>query len=795
MNRLYSKSFLSAFLVLATFVFFMGSVQAQDFCVSTSTELQSALNQAAANGEHDTIMVVKGTYYENFVYDSLEGYDLAIKGGYESNGLNGNGPDPALTVLDGGGSSNVLYLNIDSEAGDILVRGITMQNGYTPSTGGAGLYAATKGDVTLENNIVQDNLSQNSTPPGGYGGGVYAEGNSVYLARNVIQRNDNRSAGLFGAGGGAYLVAEGYNDHTAKGYAQGPYYGDGVSEIELWDNIIINNVAYANGGGIFAIAQNRIDAQRNTIRLNVALFSPKGGGAFFSAGMMPYEGYGEAILVNNVISDNRAEGPLETIGGGVYVEAADVTLTHNTVANNEAVIGEEEVVILGLAPAAKGGGAYIYAWGAYTIDVYNNIFWQNDAVDECGGVADDVFIDDSGGTVLVNVFNNNLSYTGYFGPGPLDVSNQNNDLTANNPDFVDEVLQDYHLLHTSPCIFAALVTAPQEPVDDRDQLPRPMPVGTAPDIGAYELQACDPTVADFSATPTQGYNDLTVYFTDLSTGDKITAWDWDFGDGSTHGTVQNPSHTYTTLGKHTVTLTVTACDGTGTDTEKKVDYIDVLDCSVTASFTIDPESGEGPAPLTIQFTDTSTGDVYEWAWIFGDGSSSTEQSPEHTYHNYPGTYTAELRVLGCNDWQGPYTTTINVGYPEGWEPAYDTLFRHPSDLTLLRQYRDEFLSKTTKGKLYTKLLYNCSEKALQVLLRNPELLMEAKHLIEANKDAVSEVLNGNEGVIYNTDEIVSFLKAYAKKSPPDLKLLAITVEKEMLRQQRQGEKFLGFRLK
>jgi hypothetical protein len=39
------------------------------------------------------------------------------------------------------------------------------------------------------------------------------------------------------------------------------------------------------------------------------------------------------------------------------------------------------------------------------------------------------------------------------------------------------------------------------------------------------------------------------------------------------------------------------------------------------------------------------------------------------------------------------------------------------------------------------------------------------------------------------------LKAYARKSPPGLKLLAIAVEKEMLRQQRQGEKFLGFRLK
>ena len=130
-----------------------------------------------------------------------------------------------------------------------------------------------------------------------------------------------------------------------------------------------------------------------------------------------------------------------------------------------------------------------------------------------------------------------------------------------------------------------------------------------------------------------------------------------------------------------------------------------------------------------------------------------------------------------------------------WGRAYNTLFDSPSDLELLRQYRDEFLIKTTKGKLYTKLLYNRSEKALQVLLANPELMMEAKHLIEANKDAVSDVLNGNEGVIYNTDEIVSFLKAYARKSPPGLKILANMIRSNMLTNQRQGKPFLGFGLK
>ena len=82
-----------------------------------------------------------------------------------------------------------------------------------------------------------------------------------------------------------------------------------------------------------------------------------------------------------------------------------------------------------------------------------------------------------------------------------------------------------------------------------------------------------------------------------------------------------------------------------------------------------------------------------------------------------------------------------------------------------------------------------------MLLANPKLMMEAKHLIEANKGAVSGVLNGYAGVIYNTDEIVSFLKAYARKSPPGLKLLANVVKRGVLIKQMQDKPFLGFTLK
>lgn len=60
-----------------------------------------------------------------------------------------------------------------------------------------------------------------------------------------------------------------------------------------------------------------------------------------------------------------------------------------------------------------------------------------------------------------------------------------------------------------------------------------------------------------------------------------------------------------------------------------------------AAFTASPTSGL--APLTVQFTDTSTGDPTSWLWDFGDGSTSTEQHPTHTYTD-PGTWTATLTV-------------------------------------------------------------------------------------------------------------------------------------------------------
>ena len=89
----------------------------------------------------------------------------------------------------------------------------------------------------------------------------------------------------------------------------------------------------------------------------------------------------------------------------------------------------------------------------------------------------------------------------------------------------------------------------------------------------------EPT-ANFSGSPISGCAPLTVVFTDLSTGPP-TSWSWDVdGSGNEDYNTQNPSHTYTSVGIYTVSLTVSnAC---GSDSDTKENYITV-DAKPTAT--------------------------------------------------------------------------------------------------------------------------------------------------------------------------------------------------------------------
>ncbi|MBU1488104.1 PKD domain-containing protein, partial [bacterium] len=163
--------------------------------------------------------------------------------------------------------------------------------------------------------------------------------------------------------------------------------------------------------------------------------------------------------------------------------------------------------------------------------------------------------------------------------------------------------------------------------------------------------------ADFSATATVGCAPLTVDFSDSSTGD-VLSYLWSFGDGDT-STAQDPSHLYNNPGAYTVSLTVS--DTCGTDTETKTGYITVNGSTVSADFLATTTAG--CAPLTIDFADSSTGDVLSYLWSFGDGDTSTAQGPSHLY-NGPGTYTVSLTVSDtCGSDTETKTGYITVNQP------------------------------------------------------------------------------------------------------------------------------------
>ncbi len=145
-------------------------------------------------------------------------------------------------------------------------------------------------------------------------------------------------------------------------------------------------------------------------------------------------------------------------------------------------------------------------------------------------------------------------------------------------------------------------------------------------------------------------DDGTLY-TDISTvggGATIATWNWTYGDGSTNGTIQNPSHNFPTAGIFNTQLIVTSSQGC---IDTIVQPVTVLP-GPAALFTADDFTGN--VNQQINFTDQSTNGAISWFWDFGDSSSdstSTLQNPSHIY-SAGGYYDVCLIVTdinGCTD--------------------------------------------------------------------------------------------------------------------------------------------------
>ncbi len=156
-----------------------------------------------------------------------------------------------------------------------------------------------------------------------------------------------------------------------------------------------------------------------------------------------------------------------------------------------------------------------------------------------------------------------------------------------------------------------------------------------------------PPVADFVGGPTSGCVVHTVTFTDLSSN-NTTSWDWSFPGGSpATSSDQNPIITYNTPGLYDVTLV--AINPQGTSTFMETDFVEVF-AQPIPQFTYTQNGSEF---IFVNSSQNST----SYSWDFGDGNSSTDVHPIHTYMT-EGTFTVEL--MADNNNCPPETTSVTV---------------------------------------------------------------------------------------------------------------------------------------
>lgn len=157
-----------------------------------------------------------------------------------------------------------------------------------------------------------------------------------------------------------------------------------------------------------------------------------------------------------------------------------------------------------------------------------------------------------------------------------------------------------------------------------------------------------PTASFTATTVCQGNP---TQFTSTSTGQNITGYQWNFGDGQS-GTGQTANHTYSQAGTYQVTLTVTTSYGCTDQITQSV----TVNEQPTASFTATTVC-QGQA---TQFTSTSTGqNITSYQWNFGDGQTGTGPNPTHTYAQ-AGTYQVILSVESAGGCFHQVTQTVTV---------------------------------------------------------------------------------------------------------------------------------------
>ena len=416
-----------------------------------SSTIQKGINGANIDG--DTVLVDRGTYYENIHFD---GKNILVASKFIEDGLQ---TTIDSTIINGGGVGRVV--NMQSVNGpNAGITGFTITNGRADYGGGiychltsarishnvitgdtagsgvgGGIYVGWKSSPTIDSNQILSNEAVN-------GGGIrFSDSSSGEIYGNIIRNNRAWPDNGGGNGGGLQICGGSYpnihnniiDSNTVR------YYGGGIdcaggSSPNITENDIVANDAPAGGGGIGCGSSSPL-IERNTIRRNK---SRDCGG-----GILVRRSY--ATIAWNVIDSNECS----SYGGGVEFYEDTSSFFNNTVDGNSA--GEYYA----------GGGIHCTASSAPRI-------WNNIITNSPDGWGISCFPTSNPYISHNNVWNNSRGnfYGCPPGVGENDTINCNHDSCDSFFNISEDPLFDpdstnYFLLCSSPCIDAG---DPSDPV-------------------------------------------------------------------------------------------------------------------------------------------------------------------------------------------------------------------------------------------------------------------------------------------------------------------------------------------
>lgn len=169
-----------------------------------------------------------------------------------------------------------------------------------------------------------------------------------------------------------------------------------------------------------------------------------------------------------------------------------------------------------------------------------------------------------------------------------------------------------------------------------------------------EIEIRPPTPEAHFSPDTSGCPPLLVNFTNSSL--YANTYSWDFDDGS-YSTDLNPSHIFQQSKSYNVKLVATGLSGT--DSVEKL--ITVFDRPVAM---FEPSSTElNSQEEEISFANNSVGG-FHYLWDFGDGSTSEEESPAHTFSS-SGTFTISLLAWNSEECTDTLVMEDLIHVPDG----------------------------------------------------------------------------------------------------------------------------------